>query len=225
MPHHPKGSAAAKAWGAKMKKLREAKNGGPITKATNYYGNYFSSTGLGYGRKRAPKGMGKPKRIPGSGPSGMTRAQYIHSDYAKENLAAGRAKRKSMGSRAGYPYVMRKCRREAQEIVNSLNHAKFKTAAQWKRGVNQMLGRHSRFGYVSPHFGTEHRRASIAAFNSGHVKRPSLPLLPQIPSYADVMSDSYVGKMSGMKHTAEEFSSKPSSTGSFKRKKVYYSKV
>lgn len=222
MVHLVKGSQAAK---DHMKAVRAGKKfgGGGRKKSNSYSGGYptgFRSTGLGYGRsfkKRAPKGMGK-KYVPGSGKTGMTLATWRSSQDLKDILAAGREKRRNMGSRVGHPYVMRKCRREAQEIVNSLNHAKFKTAAQWKRGVNQMLGRHSRFGHVSPNFGRDHRAASIAAFN--YVKTPSLPKLPTIPIYADMMSDDYMGKMSGFKHTMDESTTSATSTGKYKKSKV-----
>lgn len=193
-----KGSAAAKAWGAKMKSLRKGGTGNSQYRVKGVY-----NTGMSFGRVRGPP---KPKHIPGSGKTGMTRAQWLASPQNRETLAKNRANARRR--QPGHPYIMRQCRREAQMVVNAINHHKFKTVGQVKKAVNQMLGRHSTFGHVAP------RISSNGAYLYGGGARVKLPPLPSIPQELD-----FTTYQSSGKHGLES-TTMATSTGSYKKKKV-----
>ena len=75
----------------------------------------------------------------------------------RANIGAARAglaeaRKRGGGKRVpGRAYVMRKCRREAQDLLTAINNRHFKSAGEMKQAMNAAFGRHSQFGVAMPH--------------------------------------------------------------------------
>lgn len=175
-----KGSAAAKAWGAKMREKRKKKND-PYANNPNAdnpdanWGIFANIMRTLPKRKSYPKMVNGVPYVPGSGITGMTHAQYIRSPLARQNLSGG-------GRRAGQPYVMRKCRKEAQNILKYFNRTQFRDVADVKKKVNLAFGRTGNFGLATPR--QKRSKSLVYAAPEGVNPLPSLfPINPYGAQY------------------------------------------